>query len=232
MFLDNKYTKWYYNIIVKANERVDRIGYFENHHIIPKSLNGTNNVDNLIYLTAKEHFICHLLLTKMTQGEDKSKMVRAFWMIATMGNKNQERKKVKSRAYCLYKELWLKHGNLNKPKTEEHKQKLRKPKTEEHRKKLSIAKSGRSYGHRHTDETKCKMSEWQKGVSKPRKVCEHCGKESSLMNYTRWHGSNCKSHPAFVQRITPKRICEHCFRSVDLPNYAQWHGNNCKFKST
>jgi hypothetical protein len=142
MFSENKYTKWYNNIIAKASARVTRAGYFEKHHIIPKSIGGTNDKCNLIYLTAKEHFICHLLLTKMTEGEDKSKMVRAFWMIATMGNRNQERKKVSSKVYCTYKELWLQHGNLNKPKSEEHKRKLRKPKSEEHKRKLSESRLG------------------------------------------------------------------------------------------
>jgi hypothetical protein len=37
--------------------------YYEEHHIIPKCLNGTNEKENLVLLTAKEHFVCHKLLT-------------------------------------------------------------------------------------------------------------------------------------------------------------------------
>jgi DNA-binding XRE family transcriptional regulator len=68
MFLENKYTKWYVNIITQAkldvNNRIE--GYFEKHHIIPRSMGGTDAKDNIVKLTAREHFICHLLLTKMT----------------------------------------------------------------------------------------------------------------------------------------------------------------------
>jgi hypothetical protein len=34
--------------------------------------------ENLVVLTAKEHFICHLLLTKMVAGNARHKMVYAF----------------------------------------------------------------------------------------------------------------------------------------------------------
>jgi hypothetical protein len=37
--------------------------YYENHHIVPKCLNGSNEKDNMILLTAKEHYVCHKLLT-------------------------------------------------------------------------------------------------------------------------------------------------------------------------
>jgi hypothetical protein len=66
MFLDNKYTRWYYNIINAARTRTnEKLSYTERHHIIPKSLGGNNSSDNLVPLTGREHFIVHLLLTKM-----------------------------------------------------------------------------------------------------------------------------------------------------------------------
>ena len=39
-------------------------GYVENHHIIPKCLNGKDTADNLIKLTLREHFLAHWLLWK------------------------------------------------------------------------------------------------------------------------------------------------------------------------
>ena len=68
MFFDNKYTKYYYNIISAAvtQHRNKKDAYYENHHIIPKCLGGSNAPNNLVLLTAREHFICHLLLTKMS----------------------------------------------------------------------------------------------------------------------------------------------------------------------
>jgi hypothetical protein len=68
MFTQNKYTKWYFNIInsAKTREIINEV-YYENHHIIPKALGGDNSKENLVKLTAREHFICHLLLVKMVK---------------------------------------------------------------------------------------------------------------------------------------------------------------------
>lgn len=79
MFIDNKYKKWYENIIKNARGRLTSSGtYFENHHILPKSLGGDDDKENLVKLTAREHFLCHLLLTKFTTGIYKRKMCFAL----------------------------------------------------------------------------------------------------------------------------------------------------------
>jgi hypothetical protein len=99
IFILNKYTIWYYSIITRAKTRkVD--GYTETHHIIPKSLGGSNNADNLVDLTAREHFICHILLTKMLDGQPKHKMIHAAWGMTHLENDRQDRSyKVSSRIY-------------------------------------------------------------------------------------------------------------------------------------
>lgn len=75
MFLPNKYTNTYYRIITRAQSRdLPKGHYTERHHVIPRSLGGDNTKSNLAKLTAKEHYICHLLLTRMTEGKSKSKM--------------------------------------------------------------------------------------------------------------------------------------------------------------
>jgi len=75
MFIENKYHKIYFQIINRSKDRVRNPNdYYERHHIIPKSMRGSSSVDNLVYLTAREHFICHRLLVKFTEGEYKRKM--------------------------------------------------------------------------------------------------------------------------------------------------------------
>lgn len=73
------YQKIYNSIIQKAKSenrvklrknKADFI-YYENHHIIPKCLGGTDNKENLVLLTAKEHFLCHKLLTRIYEGNRK-----------------------------------------------------------------------------------------------------------------------------------------------------------------
>ena len=95
MFISNKYTFWYAAIIGRAKARI-LDGYVENHHILPKSLfpqfrNIRIHTWNKVQLTAREHFLCHKLLTKMVSGRNRAKMISALWMMANCGNKNQLR---------------------------------------------------------------------------------------------------------------------------------------------
>ena len=101
MFKDNKYTKWYESIISKAKEQVNyRLeGRFEKHHIIPRSLGGGNESSNLVKLTPREHFICHLLLMKMLDGSNLFKMVAAFNLMVKNTNQLLGRSKVTNRKY-------------------------------------------------------------------------------------------------------------------------------------
>jgi len=81
MYLDNKYTRWYYAIINKAKSRITE-EYTERHHIIPRSLGGGNNKDNIVRLTVREHYIAHHLLIKMLEGGARNKMINAFWYMS------------------------------------------------------------------------------------------------------------------------------------------------------
>jgi hypothetical protein len=41
---------------------------YEKHHILPLSLGGLNNSENICYLTVYNHFLAHLLLAKLTNN--------------------------------------------------------------------------------------------------------------------------------------------------------------------
>lgn len=95
LFIDNKYTRVYNKIIERAQSRALTC-YTETHHIIPRSLGGSDESANLAVLTAREHYICHLLLPKMLTGESKYKMLRAYIMMSG-------RKLYDSKSYAAYK---------------------------------------------------------------------------------------------------------------------------------
>ena len=59
------YKRIYDEIINNRKNNPINEGYTERHHIVPSSLGGSDNPDNLIRLSAREHFICHYLLAKM-----------------------------------------------------------------------------------------------------------------------------------------------------------------------
>ena len=88
-----KYVK-HYNLLIDSRLKLNRdksSDYFEIHHIIPKCLGGTNDQTNLVLLTPEEHFIAHLLLTKIYP--DNHSIVFAAWMMTASSDKNPRNNK-------------------------------------------------------------------------------------------------------------------------------------------
>ena len=160
--INNKYKVWHDNIIAKAKNRILE-GYKEIHHIIPRCVGGNNSKDNLVSLTAKEHFIIHMLLCKFTTGVAKQKMYFAFNAMCSYKSPNKTHKVTSRIAQKLRlefvnlltgkkasKETIAKLSKMRKGKkhSKEHVEKIRlanlgKKFTEEHKRKLSIIKIGK-----------------------------------------------------------------------------------------
>lgn len=47
------------------SQKLDNMVYKERHHIIPKHIGGSNNEDNIILLTYRQHILAHLLLYRV-----------------------------------------------------------------------------------------------------------------------------------------------------------------------
>jgi hypothetical protein len=56
--------------------------YYERHHIFPKSMGGTDNDENLVLLTSREHYIIHKILIKLYPNNIQ--LVRAFHMMTSV----------------------------------------------------------------------------------------------------------------------------------------------------
>jgi hypothetical protein len=183
--------------------------YTEKHHIIPKSLGGTNNLSNICSLTAREHFICHWLLVKMTSGQARGKMLFALRMMRAKSNKHKRYEtKITARVYEALKveyALIVSQMQTNKipwnkgiKQTLEHSKKISaalkgKTHTEEHRKKNSESKKGRigTFTNKtHSQNTKLKLSNINKGPQ-PIVTCPHCNKSGGRSNMTRYHFNHC-----------------------------------------
>jgi hypothetical protein len=179
MFIYNKYYKYYFNIINSATNN-QKTGYTEKHHIIPKSLGGSDDAENLVTLTAREHFICHWLLTKMTTGVQKRSMCHAAWNMVNQKTKNQQRYKVSSRVYESIKKansIALSEANTGKPSknkgrivTLEWREKLRQANLGKKRSAESCAKQALTMtGKKRTQEECNAISNGLKGRVSPTK---------------------------------------------------------------
>jgi hypothetical protein len=77
---------------------------------LPKSLGGTNDLENIVELTAREHYICHLLLTKFTEGTAYQKMSYALHRIT-----NKKENYIKSSR--IYEMIRTAHSKMLSEKT-------------------------------------------------------------------------------------------------------------------
>lgn len=163
------YFKIYNNIISKAkseNRKKDKDNYYENHHIIPKSLGGDNSKENLVLLSAREHFIAHKCLVKIYENKDSNSYFKmCIAMNRFMYSKNSNEYKISSRDYETYRKLHaLGISNLlsNRCFSEEHKKSI----------SLGLKKYYKENDHpwtgkTHSEKTKEKMSAKQRGKNNP-----------------------------------------------------------------
>ena len=178
--MKNKYTKWYFDIInrsITQNRSKGKGIYFESHHIIPKSMGGDNSKENLVLLTAKEHYIVHFCLVKCIEEQYVKRMKRA---LSKMQCFNEFQSGRSSLRYVISRKMMsgmnnpmygvsLVPKNKGKKMSVETREKIKKShwlnnggKIKESTKKLwkqnRIGKGNSMFGKKHSAETKHKIS--------------------------------------------------------------------------
>lgn len=206
------YQKIYNDLISRAQARESLSEYKETHHIIPRCMGGSDDKENLVELTGREHFIAHWLLCKIY---DTPGLKKAFGLMCLTG-KNRSYK-ISSQLYelgrrrlseaAIGREVSIETGEKisralkGRKFTKEHLARMRKPKTEEAKKNIAAAKVGvlnPMYGTisptrdvPHTKETRDLISlRTKQGAEYP--PCPHCGKKVNKGNALRWHYDKCK----------------------------------------
>ena len=165
--------------------------YKERHHIVPRCIGGTDDKDNLIDLYAKEHFEAHRLLA--LENPDIKGLTYAWWAMAHLKDKNQDRVKISAEEYEEVKKNYSKmlskqNTGSGNPMFGVHRFGKYNPMygkhlSDEAKEKLSNSKKGKpswnkgkqlsestkeklriaNIGKRHSEESKKKMSESRKG---------------------------------------------------------------------
>lgn len=155
----------YHALILKSRERGKPDGYAERHHVLPRSLGGGDEPENLVWLTPREHFIAHLLLARIHGGSQ--------WYAAMMFAAGRNRT-VSSRLYDMAKRqhaAWMSAAYRGVPLSPErraaigvglcgNKNTAGRALSESHRAAISRSLVGnkRTLGKRPSAETKAKMS--------------------------------------------------------------------------
>ena len=203
MFIDNEFTKKYFEIINSANNRCSGtntrriakklMGYVEKHHVIPKTLGGSNSPDNLVWLTAEEHLEVHLLLTNMLEHKDaQRKMYSAAVRMCNPQSKNQQRiftnndyHELRQKCAELHSEyMKLKHAGSSNPF-------YNKKHTEESKKLISLG----GKGLKRSEQTKKNLANSKIGDKNPATrivTCPHCSKTGKSGGMLKHHFNHCK----------------------------------------
>jgi hypothetical protein len=157
------YQKIYNQIIERAKNRILE-GYSERHHILPKSMGGSYCKYNIVKVTPKEHFICHMLLIKMYPSNNKLKY--ALWMMIN-GSGDRNRYNPSSQTYSYIKNIQSNVMRENR---------LGKNHTDETKLKMSLSQKGRIL----TEEHKNNISKKLKGRKASLKTIEAASKPKSI----------------------------------------------------
>lgn len=185
----SKYLNWYISIISNSifrQQSLSRtklkslIGYIEGHHILPRCLclNETQISDknNIAYLTAREHFICHWLLTKIFNEN-----YRLFYALSRMSLEQHGLRKLTSKQYEICKKANSIASSLKTP--------WNKGRAGDEKLKTGPCPNSR----------KLSISNSRKNTIK--QECPHCLKSIDPGNYRKYHGDNCKQNPNINPQI-------------------------------
>lgn len=217
------YSKHYNSIITNAQHRnwskKNAPCYVEKHHITPRCLGGDNTINNLVCLTAKEHYVAHLLLAKIYNTKE------LLWAVISFRSSNGNTRFTGS----MYESFRIKQSKLTSG-----------------RNNINYGKSTWNKGLQFSEESKRKMSNSHLKQRESKIVCPHCGKSVDGANFSKWHGDNCKLSPNYVAPQKKKRkspikqteprnlrlfTCPHCGLQGKGGNMRRWHFDNCRYKN-
>lgn len=192
-------------------------GYTEVHHIIPRCVGGSNDSDNLIRLTARQHFVAHWMLARAFGGSAS----RAFFMMSNFGKYGS----VNSKTYAIGRKEYAEQVRIQltkKPNVAEF--------TPEHREKLRQAKLGKKLSPEHIEKVrqtrigKPLSDEWKANLSK--------AKSGVATRGSGWFQSEeTKRKIAETNFNRPLITCPHCDKTVkDHGGAKRWHFDRCKYR--
>lgn len=178
--------KWHYDRLIETRKVLPRSKkdstYYEIHHIIPRCKGGDSSEENLVYLTAREHFLAHWLLWRIYRDRQTALAFNAMLRIGrgqkrvTSSGSFQEAREAASFAQKGKK---LRQETIDK-----------------------ITKNNARTGKPNWNSGK----KWEK---RTKVQCSKCGEITSRDLNARWHEDNCQLEE-YIQLLklhTRKEIC-------------------------
>ena len=223
--------KKHYDLLIKKRKNNPPEGYGENHHIVPRCAGGDNTKDNIVKLTAREHYIAHALLFKHYRS---SKLAHAWFSMLRI-SENQERH-FTSRQYESAKNAHVSalrenmKGDRNpfygKTHTQETIEKIKKANREYTKTKEQIDNWIEKVAKKPaSDKQKKILSENSKGKIMLKNI--HTGECVKIdRNEISEYDSKIWKNPAAISQR--RDTCIYCGKESVAGNIKRWHNENCK----
>lgn len=211
--------------------------YTESHHITPVCMGGSGDRDNLVRLTAREHYLAHALLFKHYRT---TKLAHAWFSMVRIGHK-QERT-FTSRQYEAARNV---HSNAMKDTMKgEGNHFYGRTHSDDTRKVLS---EKNKEWHKHNKKSEIVIDNWvnkvaRKPASEKQKqtlsalsknkitlknvITGECIKVDKSVKLD--YDSNIWKNPAAIYQ--KRQRCIHCNIESTVGNIKRWHNDNCKSK--
>lgn len=243
------YEKLYLTLIETRKNKGIPEGYREVHHIIPRSFGGTDEENNLIAMTAREHFIAHRLLAKIYPN---SGMVHAVYKMAC-SNLTMKRYKVTNR---VYEQLRINHAyRVSNDEVAKLKKSIAgKGKKQDPNHIRARTESRRNNGPWLSEETKIKIGKGNRGkegtwankklpkemIDKMVQTRKADGSYSWTEERKEQQRNRLSINPVPPRSFTEqhkeqlrneksiKVTCPHCGKEGTMLIMPRWHFNNCK----
>jgi hypothetical protein len=244
---DNKYTKWYINLIEKSSTIKPRDEYSEGHHIVPRCIlpKAAKDLNNIVYMSPRQHFIAHLFLLRMVKSKKhKFQMLEAVSIFKHNSNRTI--------SFNSRELAWMRTANAkaSSMRNKGNQYWLRRMPASDELKELrsNIAKQSKwvnngieqhftpNYEHYldigFTFGRLPLSQEHRENIGKSLK-----GKSSPQpKSYSKYLSERMKNLPKEEKNrraermATFKKTCEHCGKTTTTANYSRWHGDKCKFR--
>lgn len=232
--MDHKKIYYAYMSYIKTLNRNKKDGVlYESHHIIPRSIDPDEekNLDNIVLLTLREHFLAHIALFQMYSGLNKQKMALALHFLTRLDKYGSSR---------ILSSRMFERVRAESNKYNSQRQKGKKL-SEAHKKALSAAspwkgKQSPFSGKKHTEAAKLQNSikhlgkpAWNRGIpideNKQRQMTEKAAAVNRGKKLTKDHRHkiSCSHIGLKHSEETKKKIASRITR-YNLITGKRWYG--------
>jgi hypothetical protein len=198
---------------IRKLQKKNKKGYFELHHIVPRCLGGSDDIENLVYLTPEEHFVVHQLLVKL--NPNNRSLIYAVKRMTDGSTCNAGNNK-------MYGWLRRKHANAVSE------QMTGRELSDYQRQRISESNSTREI----SDSTKIKISESLKSHFRKNGISDELRQKRSQnqkgRKYDKSFGEAISARQKGKPQLSPVVTCPHCNKSGHKSGMVRWHFENCK----